>query len=563
MAFFYLQVHKGVEAGRVYELPEGAVSIGRSSQNTVAFHSAEKSVSGHHAIIYNTPGKILLQDLQSTNGTFVNEEQVTERDLATGDVVGFGKSGPRVTLIESAEKMDTSIPPTGVNSSLQTNVKTVDDEQLPPPSVTGASTAKENQDDVTRIKIDQQAQPLFVARGTMEVEKKILDKQIGSSDMHKLLKDGKRLDKIIERGNIGETQVGMLRTMQGVHKKSQRQWLVIVSVVVVCAVLVSSYFAIRAFQYRALIDKATSLEDQLDTYEKKIAAIKAKPGGSTKELQKLVMEFQDKNDRFSKLKSKLATEDRQAFYADPLEETIDGILQRFGETDYHIPPTMIERIKHHIGIYSGRMRKTISVYLQRKKKYFPLYYKVFREKNLPVEFAYISMLESGLDPYITSHAGARGLWQFMPRTARNYKLRVNSHVDERTDPEKSTRAAAEYFRDLVGIFGGKSSVMLAMAAYNAGEGRVMGALKRIDNPMVNRDFWYIYRMGYLAEETNEYIPRMMALMIIAENPRQYGFTEEGTLLAQDEMPDAPSRDKDEQGTSGNGGFDFSTEDFLK
>ena len=64
-----------------------------------------------------------------------------------------------------------------------------------------------------------------------------------------------------------------------------------------------------------------------------------------------------------------------------------------------------------------------------------------------------------------------------------------------------------------------------MAAYNAGEGRVVGALRKIDNPMRNRDFWYIYRMGYLAEETNEYIPRVMALLIISEHPDQYGFSQ--------------------------------------
>jgi membrane-bound lytic murein transglycosylase D len=139
------------------------------------------------------------------------------------------------------------------------------------------------------------------------------------------------------------------------------------------------------------------------------------------------------------------------------------------------------------------------------------------------------MLESGFNPRALSHAGARGLWQFMPSTARNYGLRVNNSVDERLDPEKATYAAAEYFKDLIGIFGGESSVMLAMAGYNAGEGRVMGALRKIDNPMKNRDFWYIYRMGYLAEETNEYIPRVLSMIIIAEHPDRYGFPDTPAL----------------------------------
>jgi membrane-bound lytic murein transglycosylase D len=113
---------------------------------------------------------------------------------------------------------------------------------------------------------------------------------------------------------------------------------------------------------------------------------------------------------------------------------------------------------------------------------------------------------------------------------------VQDAFDERLDPEKASLAAARYFKELIGIFGGRSSVMLAMAAYNAGEGRIVGALRKIDNPMRNRDFWYIYRMGYLAEETNEYIPRVISLLIISEHPQQYNFA--GLPSAPPEQMDA-------------------------
>jgi len=129
------------------------------------------------------------------------------------------------------------------------------------------------------------------------------------------------------------------------------------------------------------------------------------------------------------------------------------------------------------------------------------------------------------------------MWQFMPETGRRYGLIVDNRTDERCEPEKATYAAAKYFKELIGIFGGQSSLMLCMAAYNAGEGRVMGALRKIDNPMRNRDFWYIYRMGYLAEETNEYIPRVMALLIISEHPQQYNFNR---------IPSAPSEQFDSE-----------------
>jgi membrane-bound lytic murein transglycosylase D len=206
-----------------------------------------------------------------------------------------------------------------------------------------------------------------------------------------------------------------------------------------------------------------------------------------------------------------------------MEKTIDEVLMRFGETDYHIPKEMVARVKYHVSVYSGGLKSTIGRYIIRKDQYFPMIKRVFRESNLPEDLGYVSMLESGFNPRALSPVGARGMWQFMPATGKRYSLRVDNQIDDRLDPEKATYAAAEYFKELIGIFGGKSSVMLAMAAYNAGEGRVMGALRKIDNPMRNRDFWYIYRMGYLAEETNEYIPRVIALLIISEHPQQYGF----------------------------------------
>jgi membrane-bound lytic murein transglycosylase D len=111
----------------------------------------------------------------------------------------------------------------------------------------------------------------------------------------------------------------------------------------------------------------------------------------------------------------------------------------------------------------------------------------------------------------------------MPKTARDYGLEVSVHRDERTDPEKSTYAAAAYFKDLIAIFGSKSSVMLCMAAYNAGETRIINALKRINDPVNDRDFWYLYKKKWLAEETNEYIPQILALIIISEHMEEYGF----------------------------------------
>jgi hypothetical protein len=350
------------------------------------------------------------------------------------------------------------------------------------------------------------------------MEQKLLSKDMDSNDMQQLIKDGKRIEKIARRGRVGQTQISMLRNVHAIQRKTHRTWLAVLCGTSAVLIVVILYFAIRAFQYSKAFERAMRLKTEMESLELEISRTKSNP----RKLRELISGLESRQEKFSSVKSQLNRSDFKKFYSDPLEEKIDNILMRFGETDYHIPQEMTDRVRHHIEIYSGRMKKTIMKYIRRKDKYFPMIIRIFTQNRLPPELAYISMLESGLDPRALSHAGARGLWQFMPHTGRNYGLRVDGKIDERLDPEKATRAAAEYFKDLIALFGSKSSVMLAMAAYNAGEGRVGNALRKIDDPMRNRDFWYIYRMGYLAEETNEYIPRMMALMIISEDLDTYG-----------------------------------------
>jgi len=525
MTYYYLEVLQGLEVGRRYLLLDGPISIGRSSQNSLALNPSEKSVSGHHAIIYKSLDQFSLQDLESTNGTFVNEEKIVERDLVQGDIVGFGKNGPRLKLIFSNSELSTAAIAPKMASADSTSIRTVEDEiRRFSKSNPTESTGKENLDFITNVRLKMpQTNPFESSSKTMEMEKKILDKNLGASDMHNLMKDGKRLERIIDRGNIGDTEVSMLRTVHSAHKKSNKQWIILLCFVVAVSAVAVSFFAIRAAQYKSLLSKGLTLKAKLDVYEQQIEAANKDPDGNKRKLDSLIAELDKAKSQLSSVKHDVRQNDYNKFYSDPMEKTIDEVLMRFGETDYHIPKEMVARVKYHVSVYSGGLKSTIGRYIIRKDQYFPMIKRVFRESNLPEDLGYVSMLESGFNPRALSPVGARGMWQFMPATGKRYSLRVDNQIDDRLDPEKATYAAAEYFKELIGIFGGKSSVMLAMAAYNAGEGRVMGALRKIDNPMRNRDFWYIYRMGYLAEETNEYIPRVIALLIISEHPQQYGF----------------------------------------
>jgi hypothetical protein len=509
MGCYYLETTRGGEVGRRYLLPDGAITIGRNAENTIILQSTERSVSGHHMIIYKSPERIIVQDLQSTNGTYVNETKVAEQEIAIGDEIGFGKTGPRLKLLFSENEIDLSAPAASAR---------VPEAEIPDSDAFTKDTSARKFDQPA---FGNDAAPSY----TMELSQKLAKKHMEAGDMQQLMKNGDRLERVLEQGNLGGTQTNMLRAMYGAKRKSTHKWLYLVSVIVVVCGGIATFFAIRAFQYQKLIDKAQSLKKDIEEYDRKIAVANSNPEANKNDLQRMINELEVKEKSFSSLQTKIKDDDYGKFYSDPVERDIDKILRQFGETDYHIPKDMLEQVKFFIKVYSVDMHGMMGHYIERKEIYFPMIQRTFREKKLPVELAYISMLESGFNPKALSSVGARGLWQFMPYTGRHYGLRIEGDLDERTDPDKATVAAVKYFKELIGMFGGKSSVMLCMAAYNAGEGSVMNALRKIDDPMSNRDFWYIYRMGYLPKETMEYIPRAIALMIISENPKQYGYAD--------------------------------------
>ncbi|HEU4438710.1 MAG TPA: transglycosylase SLT domain-containing protein [Methylomirabilota bacterium] len=166
---------------------------------------------------------------------------------------------------------------------------------------------------------------------------------------------------------------------------------------------------------------------------------------------------------------------------------------------------------------TGYRRAVVESWLGRAGRYLPMILEVFRQKGLPDELAFTAMIESGFNPTAVSHAGAKGLWQFMAPTARLYGLRVDRWLDERLDPEKSTVAAANYLRDLYNQYG---SWDLAQAAYNAGDLRVQQAIQSTGS----RDFWRLHRSPLLLEETKNFVPAIHAATLIGRDPERYGFT---------------------------------------
>ena len=169
-------------------------------------------------------------------------------------------------------------------------------------------------------------------------------------------------------------------------------------------------------------------------------------------------------------------------------------------------------------MFQGRLREFIQEGLTRGSQYLPMIQKVFRAEGLPLDLAYIPLIESAFKPNALSRAKAKGVWQFMRGTGLENGLRADWYIDERSDPEKATVAAARYLTTLSSMFEGDWH--LALASYNGGPGRVQRAMKRGRQT----DFWKLSsRSGLLPRETREYVPMILAAIVIARNPAQYGF----------------------------------------
>ncbi|HEU5191548.1 MAG TPA: transglycosylase SLT domain-containing protein [Methylomirabilota bacterium] len=165
---------------------------------------------------------------------------------------------------------------------------------------------------------------------------------------------------------------------------------------------------------------------------------------------------------------------------------------------------------------TGYRRAVVERWLTRAGRYMDMIRDVLIGRGLPEELLCTAMIESGFDPIAVSRAGAKGLWQFMAPTARKYGLRVDKWTDERLDPEKSTRAAAAYLRDLYAAYG---SWPLAHAAYNGGDVRILRAMKNLKSS----DFWDLTRGRHLAEETKNFVAAIQAAILIVREPERYGF----------------------------------------
>jgi membrane-bound lytic murein transglycosylase D len=206
------------------------------------------------------------------------------------------------------------------------------------------------------------------------------------------------------------------------------------------------------------------------------------------------------------------------FPVDPkLKERAEDVAKN---VSHDLPLTVNDVVVSYLNFFqTPRGRAIVENGLRRKGKYQEMISRILKEEGVPQDLVYLAQAESAFQPLALSRAGARGIWQFMQWRGNEYGLKRSWWVDERLDPEKATRAAAQHLRDLYGLYG---DWYLAMAAYNCGPGNVQKGIERTGYA----DFWELYKRNVLPTETKNYVPIILALTLIAKDAAHYGIAAE-------------------------------------
>ncbi len=429
-------------------------------------------VSARHLEIRKEGDVYLLVDLNSTNGTFLNGERITEALLEPPCVIRLGADGPELSFV-----IDDS-PAQDLNQTL-----------VVPPAADGGV-----------IPAEQEAAASSPSKAHED-----------------LLSDAVRRARMARRMGIGDSTVVIMREMldAALHRTGRKFKAVI-------AVLACALVAVSAFGFWK-IEGLRKQKHQIDGEIQQIEAMLARANQNSAETDQLIDRLDQYEDKAMALQKTLLYRVGSFEHEEAIKNEIRLLMAEFGAETYSIPPEFLGQVKRFVQQYEGPDRPNMARALGEASQQMKTMRQIFEQNNLPPDLAYIVLVESAMSGGSTSSAGAVGLWQFTPATAKDYGLKVGGGVDERLDAAKSTRAACKYIRDLILDFGAGSSVMLALAAYNLGPSRVKAAVRKVSDPIKQRSFWYLYRVRAVPPETREYVPKVIAAMIIGRHPERHGF----------------------------------------
>lgn len=534
---YALKLITGSSPGRFFPLITGENTIGRHSSNTVCLRNEGAFVSRHHGVLTINASSVTVSDNDSANGLFVNEERTDNTALKEGDIIGFGKKGPRLKLVivtdgkkellqisVSGSQKDTNPSRqittrrdalTEITSGMNVHPDTIEPAQFAEVNST-PDIPELNELSLTSIKSesedDWQRMPgLFTGKNSYKIPEKTDKIAVSTKTIERYIKN-----PCIENGAMDDRlttkEITLLRKFEKVMKKRRQVTVVIIFCLLIFAGIITAYSLQRN---NKLVQKILTLSTEVEKTALELDINQKRISMNNESQILLNQKINTYKQQMDSLRRQLPFRLRQQTFTNPVELHLYEIMASFGEHYYNIPPDMVDRVKRYIIKFTPKYRQDDAALFKRWREHFFPYIKTeFEKEHVPLECAYIAIQESLLDTLALSPKGALGLWQFMPETGREYGLRINIDIDDRKEWRISTRAAARHLHDLIAALGGGNGVLFAMAAYNSGKGRVEKAFKKIKDPLGDRNFWHFYEEGSLPEETREYVLQILARIII-------------------------------------------------
>ena len=466
----WLVSRSGPLAGTRYQLSEACLRIGRSAENDVVVQGADAAtVSAQHLEISKAGDRWRIRDMGSTNGTYLNGERIGEAELSAQAVVQLGTAGPEfVFMVEE-----------------------------PAPS--------------------ELEQTLVIPQGVVPVQLRSAAEVEPEGHEALLLEAVRRARRARIEGLGGQTMTLMRDVVNRAVARSSRRFKIAIYALAV-ALLATSFYGYR--KIRVLKAEKAAIDQRIEAIETRLE----KAAETPEERDRLIAELDAYQGQAETLQHNLLYRIGGGYKESFVMEQIHALMSEFGAESYSIPPEFTESVNSEIRRYQGPDRAKMELAFGEDAAKIAVMRQILREHNLPPDFAYVPLVESAFAARPASTAGAAGPWQFTAVTARTYGLEVEGGVDERYNLVESTRAACGFLRNLLLDFGTGSSVMLALAAYNLGPTRVKQVIMRsVKDPIKQRNFWYLYRVRALPEETREYVPKVFAAIIIGRNPQHFGF----------------------------------------
>ncbi|HXW96938.1 MAG TPA: transglycosylase SLT domain-containing protein [Gemmatimonadales bacterium] len=478
----------GSLAGTTSEYDKRSIRVGTSGDCDVRYDiDRDVEVGRYHAAIVRKEDAYHVLDLGQAGGVWVNGERVQSQPLRSGDRVRFGAEGG---------------PEAEVAVVFDPNYDAARDAQEMIEAFKGQGTRRETK--ALKL-VEAAAEKVAEERAKAGGAKSRRTMQVMAVTMH---------------------QVGDLMKQQ-----TRKRWVKIVAAVLAVAAVIIGGLGVVIYNKQKQID---SLLDAKSRFDQQIHAIQEKMDAErdSVRLAQLDQQLQEVTANAVRTLADLARTDKQkaaevTASGDELDREIRAILKQFDAETYAVPPIFKERLAYHIDelVKAG---PTTRIIYRRKVRYWPQITAEFKALELPDVMAYVAWTESQFDPMAKSAAGARGMWQMTRTTAQSMGLRVDGAVDQRTNVTLQTRAAAKYLAGLLAEFG-EDAFMLAMASYNKGENGVRRVLRQVARTpggfkKSRRDFWHLYRLKLLPDETREYVPKILAAAIVCSNPDRYGLT---------------------------------------